>query len=70
VISQPNVIHAKLHDSDFCFGVMDLLTIEHWSNRGTINPTIVLAFIEGVLGYQMVHTTGSHWIYRSDKGFQ
>jgi hypothetical protein len=30
-----------------------------------MNPTLVLAFIEGVLGYKLVHTTGNTWMYRS-----
>ncbi|KAK7022928.1 hypothetical protein VNI00_016818 [Paramarasmius palmivorus] len=56
-----------LLESDFSFGVIDTLEIEPNMPRHVrpLNTTIVLAFIEGVLGYSMVHTTGSTWMYRS-----
>ncbi|KAJ7746790.1 hypothetical protein DFH07DRAFT_589341 [Mycena maculata] len=30
-----------------------------------LNPVLVLAFVEGVLNYDLVHTDGSFWMYRS-----
>jgi hypothetical protein len=61
---------VELHDSDYFFGVRDSLTITPWDEFISANPTIVLAFIEGILGYQLVHTTGHHWVYRSEKAFR
>ncbi|KAK0480677.1 hypothetical protein IW261DRAFT_1133701 [Armillaria novae-zelandiae] len=34
-----------------------------------VNPTVILAFIEGVVGYHLVHTTGSYWMYRRTTAF-
>lgn len=44
---------------------MDSLYIEpNMSYHRSVNPTIILSFIEGVLGYKMVYTTSSYWMYR------
>jgi len=65
-----NILKVELVESAFCNGVNDALTIEphiNFRNSGfQINPTLVLAFIEGVLGYKLVHTDGRNWVYRSD----
>ncbi|KAJ7132238.1 hypothetical protein C8R44DRAFT_773504 [Mycena epipterygia] len=37
-------------------------------NLGTtppVNPALILAFVEGVLKYELVHTNGSSWMYRA-----
>ncbi|KAK7436903.1 hypothetical protein VKT23_018923 [Stygiomarasmius scandens] len=60
------VYNIELVESDFSFGLIDSLTIEpHTNHSKTINPTIILSFIEGVLGYTMVETSGAYWMYRS-----
>ncbi|KIY66244.1 hypothetical protein CYLTODRAFT_38800 [Cylindrobasidium torrendii FP15055 ss-10] len=54
-----------LFESDFCASVMDTLWVEHtmkWLR--SINPTLVLAFVESVLGYELVSSTASTWMYR------
>ncbi|KAF5378815.1 hypothetical protein D9615_007014 [Tricholomella constricta] len=65
-----NVLKVELIESEFCNGLQDTLSIEphiNFHNGGyQINPTLVLAFIEGVLGYKLVHTNGHNWVYRSD----
>jgi len=65
-----NVLNVQLIESPFFNGVMDAVSIEPamlHNNRGVeLNPTIVLAFIEGVLGYQLVYTNGRSWVYKSD----
>lgn len=65
-----NIMKVELIESAFCNGVHDSLTIEphiNFRNSGfAINPTLILAFIEGVLGYKLVHTNGQSWVYRSD----
>ncbi|KAK0495994.1 hypothetical protein EDD18DRAFT_226915 [Armillaria luteobubalina] len=59
------IYKLTLVESDFCFGLMDTLIVEpYMSHHDGVNPTIILAFIEGVVGYKMVHTTGSYWMYR------
>ncbi|SJK98462.1 uncharacterized protein ARMOST_01730 [Armillaria ostoyae] len=72
----PSLIRwAKAHsmtltlvESDFYPRMMDSLVVKpnlSWDRNGKLlNPTIVLAFIEGVVGYRMVYTTGSYWMYR------
>jgi UPF0716 family protein affecting phage T7 exclusion len=32
-----------------------------------VNPALVLAFVEGVLGYTLVKTDGNHWYLRREK---
>ncbi|KAK0220124.1 hypothetical protein IW262DRAFT_1004309 [Armillaria fumosa] len=59
------IFKLTLIESDFCFGMMDTLVVEpYMSHHDGVNPTIILAFIEGVVGYKMVYTTGSYWMYR------
>ncbi|TFK32334.1 hypothetical protein BDQ12DRAFT_504936 [Crucibulum laeve] len=64
------LLKIELIESWFCSGVMDTISIEPLMNhRGPnlqFNPTIILAFIEGVLGYKMVNSTAYRWIYKSD----
>jgi hypothetical protein len=48
--------------------VKDALTIRPAMPSGNtppLNPILVLAFVEEVLNYKMVHTNGSVWMYRS-----
>ncbi|KAF9267117.1 hypothetical protein L218DRAFT_1074426 [Marasmius fiardii PR-910] len=60
------VFKYDLVESEFSFGIIDTLHIEaNMTYTKTVNPTIILAFVEGVLGYTMVHTTGSSWMYRT-----
>lgn len=55
-------------ESPFFFGVLDRIliepTINYLSSSEPINPAMILAFIEGVLGYKEVHTTGSRWVFK------
>lgn len=73
-ITQRQQSHLKssltLLESDFYPGTMDTLIVSPKSlsrdRKGEVNPTVILAFIEGVVGYRMVSTTGSRWMYRRD----
>jgi hypothetical protein len=59
-------IKIELRDSDFCFGMIDSLYIGP-SNKMRpfeINPTLVLAFVEEILGYKLVDATSSRFMYR------
>ncbi|PBK67487.1 hypothetical protein ARMSODRAFT_311022 [Armillaria solidipes] len=55
-------------ESDLIPGKMDSLVVKASGSLlqrgGKVNATVILAFIEGVLGYKMVSTTGSFWMYR------
>ncbi len=65
ITSQRPIFKLTLVESDFCFGMMDTLVVEpYMSHHDGVNPTVILAFIEGVVGYKMVYTTGSYWMYR------
>ncbi|KAF6764284.1 hypothetical protein DFP72DRAFT_1059281 [Ephemerocybe angulata] len=64
-----NIFAVDLVESDFAVGVNDLLRIEprvSYGRTGPINPTIVLAFIEGILGYKFMHASGNRFVYRLD----
>ncbi|KAF8893215.1 hypothetical protein CPB84DRAFT_1826061 [Gymnopilus junonius] len=57
----------SLKESDFVFGIIDRIEIElQFGNLSTrpLNPAIILAFVEGVLGYKETHTTGSIWTFK------
>ena len=68
---QPPYVDIQLHQSAFGLGLMhDRLTLKVNGRSGllSVSPTIVLAFVEGVLGYQSVSidTNGRFWHYRKD----
>ncbi|KAF9525070.1 hypothetical protein CPB83DRAFT_909470 [Crepidotus variabilis] len=60
------IFDIQLHESAFSFGLIDSLSIEPFiSYRGaSVNPVLVISFIEGVLGYKETHTTGHRWIFK------
>lgn len=63
-----NVFTVDLIESDFAVGVNDALRIEPtitYGRTGPINPAMVLAFVEGVLGFQVMHASGDRIVYRS-----
>ncbi|KAK0495995.1 hypothetical protein EDD18DRAFT_1353614 [Armillaria luteobubalina] len=66
--------HLTFVKSDFNPGTMDSLVIESSRSQaqrgGKANPAAILAFIEGVLGYKMVYTSGSFWMYRRTALFE
>lgn len=52
------IFKITLVESDFCFGMMDTLIVEpYMTYHNDVNPTIILAFVEGIFGYRMVYTT-------------
>ncbi|KAF9267116.1 hypothetical protein L218DRAFT_720061 [Marasmius fiardii PR-910] len=64
------VFRCDLLESEFTFGLVDTLYIApyEWDGR-PMNPIVILALIEGVLGYRLVHTDhhktgGTGWTYR------
>ncbi|KAJ7255507.1 hypothetical protein B0H12DRAFT_535500 [Mycena haematopus] len=66
-----NMLKVDLVESEYCYGMFDTLTIErNLTRREPINPTMLLAFVEGVLGYKLVNTTGSCRTYTSTTLFK
>ncbi|KAJ7879958.1 hypothetical protein B0H14DRAFT_3858236 [Mycena olivaceomarginata] len=65
VAESPHLV--QLVESEYCYGVFDTVTIERTMGRrgDSINPVMLLAFIEGVLGYKLVNTTGGSKTYTS-----
>ncbi|KAF7356429.1 hypothetical protein MVEN_00975800 [Mycena venus] len=54
-----NILKVELVESEYCYGVFDTLTIErNLTRREPINPVMLFAFIEGVLGYRLINTNG------------
>lgn len=50
------------------------MTIDSYMNLNyggghTLNPTLILTLIEGVLGYQRVKNSGGYRIFRHETGF-
>jgi hypothetical protein len=72
--AQIPLLRATLGESNFGLGLSyDTVTIEphdHNQRYVEVNPTIVLAFVEGVLGYRLAHTKGGSWEYRREVGFK
>ncbi|KAK7025223.1 hypothetical protein R3P38DRAFT_2708324 [Favolaschia claudopus] len=61
-----NMLNVQLVESEYCYGVFDTVMIErNMGRRDAINPVMLLAFIEGVLGYELVSTDGYRRTYSS-----
>ncbi|KAH9478623.1 hypothetical protein JR316_0009080 [Psilocybe cubensis] len=61
------ILKVELVESAFVFGVIDGIIIEpSVPMRASVplNPMLILAFVEGVLGYRETHTTGAHWVFK------
>ena len=67
---QRNILAVDLVESDFSVGVIDAIRIEPniaYGRSGPINPTLVMAFVEGILGYKSVDSgMGNRFVYRSE----
>jgi len=67
-------VDFHLHECAFGLGLMyDTLTLyaeKKYGGGHFISPTIVLAIVEGVLGYEKTYTDGTKWIYRRDVAFK
>ncbi|KDR80202.1 hypothetical protein GALMADRAFT_136727 [Galerina marginata CBS 339.88] len=68
------VLAVTLIESAHVFGVIDGIEIEQstYGMRSTtpLNPALILAFVEGVLGYKETHTTGTRWVYKLEAAFK
>ncbi|KAF7308885.1 hypothetical protein MKEN_01088800 [Mycena kentingensis (nom. inval.)] len=67
-----SVLKIDLLESESFQGMFDTLTVERTMarNNNGPNPAFVLAFIEGVLGYQLVSTVGVCKTYKSTSLFK
>ncbi|KAJ9148625.1 hypothetical protein NKR23_g4788 [Pleurostoma richardsiae] len=65
---KPLAVEIKLQQSAFGLGLMyDRLVLsmeDRYTHRFGVTPTIVLALVEGVLGYERVSVDGTIWTYR------
>ncbi|KAI1148178.1 hypothetical protein F4825DRAFT_454750 [Nemania diffusa] len=72
--NRPPCTEVKLHASAFGLGIVyDRLTISSETTRymaQTVSPTILLALVEGVLGYRQTSQDGSSWTFRRDVEFR
>ena len=64
-------VKIELQDAKYGLGLLlDSLSISNSDNRSTNvqNPVLILAFVEGVLGYHMViqSCTDTQWYFRRD----
>lgn len=72
-VPQPPFAEVTLHQSAFGLGVMyDRLTMspEGRYSVQAVSPTIVLALVEGVLGYRGVSQQQGSWTFRRDVEFR
>jgi hypothetical protein len=66
-IRKPPSIEVTLEESPIGLGLLfDRLVIRPQNQRltQTLSPVVVLPFVEGVLGFEMVHAEGGCWHYR------
>ncbi|KAI3319864.1 hypothetical protein HD806DRAFT_250876 [Xylariaceae sp. AK1471] len=71
--TRPPCAEVKLYQSAFGLGVVyDRLTVSSESRYfdQAVSATMLLALIEGVLGYKNVSVDGSSWTYRRDVEFK
>lgn len=67
LVLQRPILKVNLVESLFVFGVIDAIEIEPamvMREPSPLNPAIILAFVEGVLGYKETHTTGRQWVFK------
>lgn len=69
------MVDIKLKESVFGLGLLyDSLSIDATTQRGgTVNPNLVLALVEKVLGYDLVKdrcVSGSIWEFERKRGFK
>lgn len=61
------MLTVNMIESAFFDDVIDTIVIEPTYSRGVtepLNPTFILAFVEGVLGYKEEYTNGLRWIFK------
>ncbi|KAL0948634.1 hypothetical protein HGRIS_010441 [Hohenbuehelia grisea] len=64
----PTILNIQLRDSTLCSGVNDTLVIRpYYTKEFEVNPALAISFIEGTLGYQLVHTNGTNWVYKCER---
>jgi hypothetical protein len=69
-------VEVKLGQSPWGLGILydNLILSTAEGNRYThqfaVNPCILLALVEGVLGYERVAVNNGQWIYRRDTAFR
>lgn len=73
-MNKPPSVIVKLQQAGFGLGAMYdclwLLAENRYGSQENVSPTIVLALVEGVLGYDKVFGDGRSWTYRRDVPFR
>jgi len=68
------ILTVTLIESAFVFGVIDGIEVEeplYGMRKATpLNPALILAFVEGVLGYKETYTTGTLWVFKLETPFK
>jgi hypothetical protein len=63
------LLKVTMVESAFFSDVIDTITVEPNYFRGDpepLNPTLILGFVEGVLGYEETYTNGTRWAFKLD----
>jgi hypothetical protein len=70
---KPPLAEVRLYGSSFGLGtVFDRVVVQPRQRHAwtKLNPTLLLVFVESVLGYRMTFQDGSVWHFRRDTGFR
>ncbi|KAF8182072.1 hypothetical protein BJ912DRAFT_1061894 [Pholiota molesta] len=63
------LLKVTMVESAFFSDVIDTVMVEPSYFRGDpepLNPTLILGFVEGVLGYEETYTNGTRWVFKLD----
>lgn len=64
-------IKVKLHTSSFGFGaVYDKVSLEPNNQVSEVTVPLVIALVEGTLGYQLLYTDARVWSFRRTQEFR
>lgn len=65
---------VERNEATSSFGLpYDMLTLStqgQYGSRFTVSPTLILALVEGSLGYKRVYSNANTWQYRKDTPFK
>ena len=72
-MSQPPAAEITLKESCFGLGLLfDRLELElnSYDYKHGLSPPLLLAFVEGVLGYRITYQDASSWTFRREVAFR
>jgi hypothetical protein len=66
-VAQPPAVNVRLHQAAFGSGLLYdrlVMTVDNsYGNYFLVTPSVILALIEGILGYERVWVEGSTWTF-------